>query len=71
MAELFLPFQMAFFYHPHMEKNKAMCVLTYLVISFACNASAFSLSCTVLDRYIAIAHPFSYVQIMTEKSPTF
>ena len=64
---LSLPFQMAFFYHPHMERNKVTCLLRYEVMSFACNASAYSLLCTVLDRYIAIAHPFKYVRIMTEK----
>ena len=64
---LSLPFQMAFFLHPNMERNKVTCLLRYEVISFACNASAYSLLCTVLDRYIAIAHPFEYVRIMTEK----
>ena len=64
---LSLPFQMAFFYHPHMERNKVTCLLRFQVISFACNASAYSLLCTVLDRYISIAHPFKYVRIMTEK----
>ena len=64
---LSLPFQMAFFYHPHLERNKFACLLRYQVISFSCNASAYSLLCTVLDRYIAIAHPFKYVRIMTNK----
>lgn len=64
---LSLPFQIAFFYHPHLERNKIACLLRYGVISFACNASAYSLLCTVLDRYIAIAHPFEYVRLMTDK----
>ena len=64
---LSLPFQMAFFFHPHMERDKGLCIMRYQVISFACNLSAYSLLCTVLDRYIAIAHPFRYVRIMTEK----
>ena len=64
---LSLPFQMAFFYNPHLEKNKIACLFRYEIISFACNASAYSLMCTVADRYIAIAYPFAYVRIMTEK----
>ena len=68
---LSLPFQMAFFFHPEMERDRITCLLRYTVISFACNASAYSLLCTVIDRYIAIAHPFEYVRIMTEKFAYF
>ena len=64
---LSLPFQMAFFFHPDMEKDKGWCIMRFQVISFACNLSAYSLLCTVLDRYIAIAFPFKYVRIMTDK----
>ena len=64
---LSLPFQIAFFYNPHLEKIKLACLLRYEIISFVCNASAYSLACTVADRYIAIVHPFEYVHIMSEK----
>ncbi|KAH3787301.1 alpha-1A adrenergic receptor-like [Dreissena polymorpha] len=62
-----LPFQIVFFFYPSLEANKYSCLLRYLVISFACNASIYSLVCTVLDRYIAIIYPLHYYEIMTKR----
>lgn len=60
------PFQIAFFFFPDIERNKCACLLRYGIILFACNASTFSLVCTVVDRYIAIAFPLRYPNIMTK-----
>lgn len=62
-----LPFQVAFFLYPELELNKYACLLRYVVISFSCNASTYSLVCTVFDRLIAISFPLRYVQIMTRR----
>lgn len=61
-----MPFQVAFFFHPELEMSKTCCILRYLVITFACNASIYSLVCTVFDRLIAIMYPLRYAQIMTK-----
>ena len=63
---LSMPFQVAFFLYPEMERIKNLCILRYLVITFACNASIYSLVCTVVDRLIAISYPLHYAQIMTQ-----
>ncbi|XP_045157482.2 tyramine receptor 1-like [Mercenaria mercenaria] len=61
------PFQVAFFFFPELEKNKIACLLRFQIILFACNASIYSLVCTVVDRYVAIAYPLRYPSIMTTK----
>lgn len=65
---LVLPFQVVFFFQPEMEKNKYLCLLRFLLVSFSCKASIYSLACTVVDRYLAIVHPFKYLHIMTFKT---
>ncbi|XP_052767853.1 D(2) dopamine receptor-like [Mya arenaria] len=60
------PFQTVFFFLPDLEMNKTACIMRYLVITFACNASIYSLVCTVIDRYIAIKYPFTYHELMTK-----
>ena len=63
---LAMPFQAAFLFYPQMDKDKHLCLLRYLVITFACNASIYSLVCTVIDRLIAISFPLHYTRIMTQ-----
>lgn len=64
---LAMPFQVASIIHKEINLNKNLCLLRYLVITFACNASIYSLVCTVVDRLIAISYPLRYTQIMTKQ----
>lgn len=64
---LVLPFQIVFFFHPELEKNEYCCLLRFILVSFSCKASVYSLACTVFDRYVAIVHPLKYNHIMTFK----
>lgn len=63
-----LPFQVLFFFYPDLAKNKYVCMSRFLIVSFSCNASIFSLTCTVVDRYVAIVYPLRYPDIMTKTS---
>lgn len=63
-----LPFQVVFFFRPELTKYKYACLLRYILVSFSSKGSVYSLACTVFDRYVAIVHPFKYLQIMTFKT---
>ncbi|XP_069125348.1 adenosine receptor A2b-like [Argopecten irradians] len=63
-----LPFQIAFFIYPEMEKNKYICLMRFQSIKFASTTSLFSLVCTVVDRFIAIIKPLQYHNIMLNKT---
>lgn len=61
------PFQIAFFFHPELEKIEYACLLRFQSIYFTTTVSLISLLCTVVDRFIAIVMPLRYHMIMSDK----
>lgn len=62
-----LPFQVMFWFQPGLVKNDYACLFRFLLVSFSVRASIYSLACTVVDRYVAIAYPLRYTEVMTFK----
>lgn len=62
-----LPYQLAFYVDPSLNRNKAVCISRFVIIGLACGGSIYNLIAIAIDRYIAIVHPLSYNAYVTRK----
>ncbi|XP_026481256.1 histamine H2 receptor-like [Ctenocephalides felis] len=61
-----LPYHLAFYVGSDLGKDKAWCLLRFVLITLGCCLSIWNLIAIAVDRYIAIVHPLHYGRYMTK-----
>lgn len=67
LVGLTLPYHLAFYLDPSLNKSQLMCILKFFVNIIACCVSIWSLIAIAVDRYIAIVYPLHYSRWVTKR----
>lgn len=60
-----MPYHMAFYLEPSLNKDFNHCIARLSLVSLACIASMFTILEIAADRFLAIVFPLHYPKVMT------